>query len=63
VSGIRSGLNVIEGSARFGYRHVIGPAVGLEFLVDGGPAYSVPDQGSGRMNGVIGGSFALVIGF
>jgi hypothetical protein len=35
----------------------------MEFLGDGGPAYVIPEGGSGRLNGVIGGSFAFLVGF
>jgi hypothetical protein len=59
----QTGINLIEGRARFGYRHVFGPSVGLEFLVDGGPVYVKVDDFDGKVGGLIGGSFALVIGF
>ena len=36
-SRTKVGLNVVNARGRFGYRHVFGPAVGLELGVDGGP--------------------------
>jgi hypothetical protein len=68
VSSSKLGLNIIEGRARFGFRHVFGPTVGLEVLVDGGMVYAKVDSDdgpstSGATGGVIGGSTALVIGF
>jgi hypothetical protein len=62
-SGTRQATHYIEGRARFGYRHIFGPTVGLEFLVDGGPAYRTGDATKGEMIGVVGGMFALSIGF
>ncbi len=66
VSGSQQGVNAWEGRGRFGYRHVFGPAVGFELLLDGGPAYLVATgtgSGSGKVYGLVGGSYALVIGF
>lgn len=64
TSGSQVGLNLYEARGRFGYRHVFGPTVGLELLVDGGPVIAkvegVDATGSGAL---IGGSIALVIGF
>lgn len=63
TSGSKQGLSLFEGRGRFGYRHVFGPTVGLELLVDGGPVYAKVDDFDGATGGVIGGSFAFVIGF
>lgn len=63
TSGTQTGLSLFEGRARFGYRHVFGPSFGLELLVDGGPVYAKVDDVDGAVGGVIGGSFAFVIGF
>lgn len=63
TSGTKTGLNILEGRGRLGYRHVFGPSIGLEFLVDGGPVYAEIDGGSGAAGGVIGGSVAFVVGF
>ena len=60
------GLNAWLARGRFGFRHVFGPAVGLELLVDGGPAYLVPTgvgNVDGKVVGMISGTYALVIGF
>lgn len=66
-SGSAGGLNAWEVRGRFGYRHVFGPSVGLELLLDGGPAYLQPtgslSSASGRVVGLVGGSYALIIGF
>lgn len=64
VSSSRLALNILEVRARLGYRHVFGPAVGLEVLFDGGIVYAKANGGeSGKIGGVVGGSTALVIGF
>ena len=63
------GIDAVVARARFGYRHVFGPAVGLEFLLDGGPAVllltGVPDgtPHTSQLVGMISGTYALVIGF
>ena len=65
-SGTQTATNVWAGRGRFGYRHVFGPAVGLEFLLDGGVADVVPTGslgGDSKIFGLVGGSYALVIGF
>lgn len=65
-SGTEGGLNAWEARGRFGYRHVFGPSVGLEILVDGGPAYLQPTgalSGDGKVQGLVGGSYALIVGF
>ena len=47
-----------------GFRHVFGPALGFELLLDGGPSIWIPeDGGKSRVLGVVGASFALVVGF
>jgi hypothetical protein len=63
VSGVNTGFSIVEGRGRFGYRHVFGPAVGIELLVDGGPVYAKVDGVDGSVGGVVSGSFALMIGF
>lgn len=66
VAGDEGGLNVWSGRGRFGYRHVFGPSVGLEVILDGGPALLKPTgsaSGDGKVVGLVGGSYALVIGF
>ena len=62
-AGTRATTNLLTGRFGFGYRHVFGPAVGLELLVDGGPAVLYPDVGKSRVVGLVGTSFALVVGF
>ena len=70
-SGTKISTNIFELRGRFGYRHVFGPSVGLEILVDGGPVYAKAAgsfQGQsvssdGVAGGVIGVSYALIIGF
>jgi hypothetical protein len=65
VSGTQVGVDLIEARARFGYRHIFGPAVGLELTVDGGPVYYKPTgiDADGKTYGLIGVSYALIIGF
>ncbi len=63
VSGVQSGTHVIEGRAKLGYRHVFGPAAGLELALDGGPAYSVRDGTADGLGGVVGFAVAFVVGF
>jgi len=62
-SGTRAVTNNLLGRFAFGYRHVFGPSLGLEFLADGGPAIVFPETGDTRVNGVIGLSVAFVVGF
>jgi hypothetical protein len=63
------GLNVINVRGRFGYRHVFGPAVGLELGVDGGPGYAFASGDAAGSSGnsesltLISGAAALIIGF
>lgn len=62
-------LNVLAARGRFGYRHVFGPAVGLELGVDGGPGVAflsgLPDgvDATSQSLILISGGVALVIGF
>lgn len=64
VSGTRLGVDYAPLRARLGYRHVFGPAVGLEVTADGGAAYTFPDQGGKNdVVGIVGGAVAFVVGF
>jgi hypothetical protein len=63
VSQTKAGGDIVPVRGRFGYRHVFGPALGLEIALDGGAGYSIPDQGSGDVVGIIGGTVAFLIGF
>ncbi|MDB4946327.1 MAG: hypothetical protein JWP97_5861 [Labilithrix sp.] len=67
LSGESFGMNAWLARGRFGFRHVFGPSVGVELLVDGGPAYLVPTgSGSGadgKVAGVVSGSYAVIVGF
>jgi hypothetical protein len=65
VSGSELGLNIFSGRGRAGYRHVFGPSIGLEFLLDGGPAYLTTTgvKSDGKVVGLVGGSYAFVIAF
>jgi hypothetical protein len=68
-SRTKLGLNVLNGRGRFGYRHVFGPAIGLELGVDGGPgvAFASGDAAGSSSNSqsiiLITGAAALIIGF
>lgn len=68
VAGSKIGLNMIAGRFAAGYRHVFGPVLGVEFLLDGGPAFMDPDnvdggENKGKLVGFLGGSFAVLVGF
>lgn len=63
VSGTRAVNNNLLGRFGLGFRHVFGPSIGIEVLVDGGPAYVIPEIGEDRFNAVLGGSVAFVVGF
>lgn len=63
VSGTRAINDNILGRFGVGYRHVFGPAIGLELLADGGPAYIIPENADSRLNVLLGGSVAFVVGF
>jgi Tetratricopeptide repeat len=61
-------LSTFEGRGRFGYRHVFGPALGLEVTADGGIAHltlvDAPANVDGTTaRGFFGGTIALVVGF
>lgn len=62
-------LNVVNARGRFGYRHVFGPAIGLEIGVDGGPGVAflggVPagQSSDSESLSLISGTAALTIGF
>ncbi len=58
----------VTGRARGGYRHVFGPTVALEFLADGGLAYTFAvdapaNSTQSSLGGMIGGQVGLVVGF
>lgn len=78
VSGTRVGADFIPLRGRLGYRHVFGPAVGIEATLDGGAAYMIPDsqnvttssaagsttvKSDNQVVGVVGGTFAFLVGF
>jgi Tetratricopeptide repeat len=63
VSGTRAVTDNVLGRFGLGYRHVFGPSIGLELLADGGPVYAIPESGESRINAVLGGSLAFLVGF
>jgi hypothetical protein len=63
VSGNRAVTDNLLGRIAFGYRHVFGTSIALELLADGGPAYAIPERGDNRVNAVLGGSAAFLVGF
>ena len=63
VSGTRAVTDNVLGRFGIGYRHVFGPAIGIEILGDGGPAYVMPENDDSRLNFVLGGSVAFLVGF
>lgn len=68
-SRLKTGLNVVNGRGRFGYRHVFGPSIGLELGVDGGPglAWASSDvagsSGDSKALTLLSGSAAFMVGF
>lgn len=63
VSGTRAINDNVLGRFGLGYRHVFGPSLGLEILADGGPAYIIPENDENRLNFLLGGSVAFLVGF
>lgn len=63
VSGTRAVNDNVLGRFGVGYRHVFGPSIGLEILADGGPAYVIPENEANRINFLLGGSVAFLVGF
>lgn len=67
-SGTDVGGDIVPFRGKFGYMHVFGTSIGLEFAVEGGPALSIPDnvgpfKPDNKLIGVVGGSVALLVGF
>jgi len=61
---LKASFNVVNARGRFGYRHVFGPAVGLEIGVDGGPGAAFLDGDTTTESlTLISGAAALIIGF
>jgi hypothetical protein len=61
-------FSTFEGRGRFGFRHVFGPALGLELTADGGVAHltfvdAPPGVDASKTTGFFGGTLALVVGF
>lgn len=63
ITGSRYVLDNVLGRFGVGFRHVFGPSLGLELLVDGGPAYVIPEDTDGRLHFLVGASAAFVVGF
>ncbi len=63
VTGTRAVTDNVLGRFGLGYRHVFGPSLALEGLVDGGPAFAMPEFGGSRVNAVVGLSLAFLVGF
>jgi hypothetical protein len=61
VSGTRAIRPELLGRFGAGVRFVFGPSLGLEFLFDGGPAFLA--SGESRVDVLLGGSAAFVVGF
>jgi Tetratricopeptide repeat len=56
---------LLEPEGRFGYRHVFGPALGVEAVVDGGVAFASETgiASSNTTQGLVGGHVGVLIGF
>jgi len=56
---------VFEPEGRVGYRHVFGPALGLEAVLDGGAAFATISgvANSGTTQALVGGHVAVLLGF
>lgn len=59
----RTVTSFILARGRAGYRHVFGPSVGLEAMIDGGPGTAIHDPGSSTGVTAIGGSVAVLFAF
>lgn len=63
VTGTRAASNVLLGRFAAGFRHVFGPSLALDLLLDGGPAYFIPESGDSVLRGYVAGSFAFLVAF
>ncbi len=64
TAGTQVAQRMLEARLRGGLRHLLGPSVGLDLMLDGGPAYRWVSSGSDSdFLYVLGGSVALLVGF
>jgi hypothetical protein len=61
--GNRRITHLIPGRAAVGYRHVFGPSVGLEILVDGGPGVSIDEHSNAQFIISMAANVGVVVGF
>jgi hypothetical protein len=59
----RSITHLVPGRLALGYRHVFGPSVGLEVLVDGGPGVAIDERSNSTFFIGLAGNVGLVVGF
>jgi hypothetical protein len=59
----RAVSNSVPAQFSFGYRRILGKAVGLEIMADGGPVMTITEGGDTSFGGLVGGSVAFVVGF
>ncbi|MFO0742322.1 MAG: tetratricopeptide repeat protein [Labilithrix sp.] len=59
----RAVLHLVPGRLGLGYRHVFGPSVGLEVLVDGGPGVAIDENSNTQFFVGIAGNFGIAVGF
>lgn len=63
ISGTRAINNTLLGRFAVGYRHVFGPSIALDLLIDGGPAYTIPNDGDNRFEPYFAPSAAFLVAF
>lgn len=59
----RAITHLVPGRLALGYRHVFGPSVGLEILVDGGPGVAIDEHSDSQFFIGIAGNVGVVVGF
>lgn len=59
----RAVTHLVPGRIGLGYRHVFGPSVGLDILLDGGPGVSFNEDGDSQFFIAIAGNVGLSVGF
>lgn len=59
----RAVTHLVPGRLALGYRHVFGPSVGLDILVDGGPGVAIDENSNSQFLIGIGGNLGLSLGF
>lgn len=61
--GNRAITHLVPGRIALGYRHVFGPSVGVEILVDGGPGVAIDEKSDSKFFIGIAGNAGVSVGF